>query len=263
MHIKIYTIVVLLFAQLCCGAQTFSARDLYGRWHGERLGVNAYYDFVSDSTYRYWTSNVLDSTRIYQIRDLDTNHFHVIDENHFFVLATFYATEKIIFTRERPRNQIKLNLDTPRKGYKLDSVSVYFDFHLDNFLLCIAKELFQTHTNKLAIPAFIGEELDFLTGGFSLGNPDEEFQCCCTSSRKLPARLLQFLAISKNVLVMTYLTGGIAEEDHILLIKFKDRSIVDVWYGLADESLHSLPQIVKYISKRRRHSVGLHPNMYL
>ena len=105
MRPKIYAIAFLLIAQLSCGAQPFSARELRGRWYGKRFDVNLYYDFISDSTYRFWASNgnSQDSTRICRIKDLDTNYFHVIDENHFFILVTFYATEKIIFSRERPK----------------------------------------------------------------------------------------------------------------------------------------------------------------
>jgi hypothetical protein len=98
---KTCTIALCFIACLTCRAQTTFVSGLKGRWHGTRFDVNIYYDFTTDSTYRYWTSNgnAQDSTRIYHIKDLDPNYFHVMDENHFFILATFYATEMIVFSR--------------------------------------------------------------------------------------------------------------------------------------------------------------------
>lgn len=64
---KVYALVFIVFTQLNCRAQTFSASELLGRWTGSRNSVVAYYDFISDSTYKYWTSNEPDSTRTYRI----------------------------------------------------------------------------------------------------------------------------------------------------------------------------------------------------
>jgi hypothetical protein len=227
--------------------------------------VVAYYDFISDSTYKYWTSNEPDSTRIYRIKDLDANYFHAVDENHFFVLVTFYATEKIMFTRELPiKVHIGSNLDTAaRRIFKIDSVRIYFNQNLGKFLSDIHHGHFQTYDSKKAIPPFIEQELDYLTGGLSLANPNEEFQCCCTSSQTLPERKLDFLAMSKDVFVMTYLTGGIGEEEHILLIKFENNKVVDIWYGVGLEQLHSLKKVVSFLSKRRKDPQTLHPNLDL
>ena len=263
MLLKIYAIAFFLLAQLSCGAQRFSPSELYGRWHGARLGVNYYYDFIRDSTYRYWSSVESDSTRIGWVKDLDTGYFHMVDKNHFFVLATFYATEKIVFTRELPQIQAKSNLNSPGKAYNLDSVNIYFNMNLDKFLSRMNREHFQVYNDKNAIPAFIGEQLDSLTGGFSLGNPGEEYQCCCTSSQKLPRRKLEFLAMSNDLFVITYLTGGIGVEEHILLIKFKDEKIADLWCGSSFDSLHTLQEIVKYISRKRKKPLDLHPNFNL
>jgi hypothetical protein len=135
--------------------------------------------------------------------------------------------------------------------------------NLDKFLSRISSEHFKVYNNKTAISAFIDEQLHSLTGGFSIANPGEEFQCCCTSPRTLPKRKLDFLAVSNDVFVMTYLTGGVGEEEHILLIKFKDNKIIDLWCGSSFPSLHSLREIEKYISKRRKKPSDLHPNFYL
>lgn len=157
----------------------------------------------------------------------------------------------------------RMSLLGQSKMYEVDSVKIYFNRNLNNFLSCINHDQFRTYDNKNSIPPFITEQLDYFTGSFSLSNPKEQYQCCCTSPRTFPRRKLDFLAISNNVLVMTYSTGGIAVEEHILLIKFERKRIVDVWYGLADYSLHSLRDITKYVSRRRKNPEDLHPNLDL
>lgn len=92
---------ILLFAATLGTAQMKSKVFLKGRWHAERFGVHAYYDFVTDSTYRYWTSNTLDSNTVFRISDLPPDYFHFIGRNHFYTLITFYATEKLLFSRQR------------------------------------------------------------------------------------------------------------------------------------------------------------------
>jgi hypothetical protein len=149
------------------------------------------------------------------------------------------------------------------KMYEMDSVKIYFNQNLNSFLSCINHDYFQTYNNKNSIPPFITEQLDYFAGGFSLANPKEQYQCCCTSPMTLPRRKLDFLSISNNVFVMTYLTGGIAVEEHILLIKFERKRIVDIWYGLADYSLHSLRDIAKYVSRRKKNPQDLHMNLDL
>jgi len=149
------------------------------------------------------------------------------------------------------------------KVYEVDSISIYFNKNLDKFLSCINHDHFRTYANKNAIPPFIEDQLDCLTGGFSLANSKEQYRCCCTSPSTLPKRKLDFLSMSNDILVMTYLTGGIGVEEHILLIKFKGNRIVDVWYGLADYSLHSLRDIAKYLSRRRKNPQDLHVNLDL
>jgi hypothetical protein len=61
--------------------------------------------------------------------------------------------------------------------YDIDSVRIYFNRNLDKFLSDINHDKFQVYDSKKAIPTFIEEELNYLTGGFSLANPKEEFQC--------------------------------------------------------------------------------------
>src|SRR5689334_5979685 len=78
--------------------------------------------------------------------------------------------------------------------FKIDSLSIWTNRTLDSFLITLQKERFQTYTDKQEIPGFLLNELNCWTGGnFSLANPDEDYQCCCTSSKNLPKRKLQYI----------------------------------------------------------------------
>jgi hypothetical protein len=104
MRLKTYAIAFFLLLKTICHAQTFTQSELKGTWYGRRFDVDCFYDFMADSTYREWTSNrASDSSRIWRTKDLDSNYIHMIDENHFYILVTFYATEKIIFSRVPPK----------------------------------------------------------------------------------------------------------------------------------------------------------------
>jgi hypothetical protein len=78
--------------------------------------------------------------------------------------------------------------------FRIDSLSIWTNKKLDTFLNTLQIENFKSYSDKKQIPTFLKEELDCWTkGDFSLANPDEEYQCCCTSSKKLPKRKLQYL----------------------------------------------------------------------
>jgi len=98
---KIYALAFALIAVFNCKAQSLSPSYLLGRWHGVGTnGVHVYYDFMTDSTYREWSSSrTADSNKIWPVKDLDSSYIHVIDENHFYILITMYATEKVIYSR--------------------------------------------------------------------------------------------------------------------------------------------------------------------
>jgi len=135
------------------------------------------------------------------------------------------------------------------------------DENLDNFITALKSEHFQTFRDKQNIPTFIKEQLDCLTKDkFSLANPNEEYRCCCTSSLELPARQLQFLSLSDNTLLMTYLTGGWGVSTSIILAKIKDKKIIDIWTGYGFPKFKSKEEVIKHINNKRNVELGLHGN---
>jgi hypothetical protein len=80
-----------------------------------------------------------------------------------------------------------------------------------------------------------------------------------SSDKTLPKRKLEFFSMSKNILATTYLTGGVGEEEHILLIKFEDKRIVDMAFIAATNgSLIGIGLFIGvHITKRDPESISI------
>ena len=146
-------------------------------------------------------------------------------------------------------------------NYTIDTSRVLLNQDLDEFLVKLKNDRFVIYNRKENIPEFIRYQLDCLTGDFSIANPGLDYRCCCTSSSKLPARQLLYLAQSKDVLIMTYLTGGIAVSTHLLFIKVSDNKILNLWTGVSFPALKSKKDIIDYIKKHRYDKWGLNTNI--
>ena len=147
-------------------------------------------------------------------------------------------------------------------GYKMDEKAIFENRNLDAFLNEFQKQKFTISNDKKEIPTFLIKYLDCKTGDFSIANPDEKFQDGCVVQKKLPKRQLTFLAKSKNILVMTYLTGGIGITSHFLFVKFDNNEIVDIWNatGMGATKPKTLEEIKSKINRFRNSEFGIHPN---
>ena len=136
---------------------------------------------------------------------------------------------------------------------KLDTFEIVTNQHLDDFLYKLQFDSIKEYRKTSAIPPFIKKSLDCLTGGdFSLGEPFEEFRSTCTSPLHLPRRQLKYLGLSKNLLAMVYLTGGIAEETHIILITYYGETILDIWEGSdINGKVRNRSQMITFLKKAR------------
>ena len=142
----------------------------------------------------------------------------------------------------------------------IDTNRILLNLDLDSFIHKLNEEPFTVFNGKENIPKFVMNRLNCLTGGFSLANPEQEYQCCCTSSQKLPRRKLLYLAKSRNTLVMTYLTGGYGVSVRLLLIQFSGQRIERIWSGFAFTELKSNNEIISYIKENRHKKWGLNTN---
>ena len=63
--------------------------------------------------------------------------------------------------------------------------------------------------------------------------------------------------------MMTYLTGGFAVSTHILLIKYDNERILDMWTGMGENDLTSKEAVLTFVKKNRHNYVRLHPYISL
>lgn len=148
-------------------------------------------------------------------------------------------------------------------GFTIDTAKILSNENLDDFIQSIKTGTFQISIDKNAIPKHIKKQLDRLTKGFSIGNPNQDWQCCCTSPRRLPERQLNFLAKSKDILAMTYKTGGFGVSTHLLLIRFENNKIIDLWTGYCWADIGKVSDIVSYIDEARRNNREFNTNIII
>ena len=148
--------------------------------------------------------------------------------------------------------------------FKIDTAKILANRSLTSYLLALQSDTFMVTNNKKDIPRFIKRQLNCLTHGFSMANPDKKYQATDVVGwriKPLPRRQLVFLAKSNHILVLTYYIGGIGRSNHLLLIKFKDKKILDFWTGSCLNGMETKQGIIDNINQNR-HKVGrLNSNM--
>lgn len=132
---------------------------------------------------------------------------------------------------------------------KIDTAKILANENLNGFYQSFHTANFQIFENTDAIPGVVKKGLHKLTKGFSIANPGKPYRCCCTSPGRLPIRQLNFLAKSKDILVMTYKTGGIAVSTHLLLVKFDKNKIIDLWTDYCWADIKKVSDIIYYIDE--------------
>lgn len=147
-------------------------------------------------------------------------------------------------------------------GITIDTTKIFLDKNLDSFLSGLQSQAFQTFTDKKQIPQSIRQQLNCLTkDNFSIANPNEEYRCCCTSPQELSRRKLLFFSQSKDIFLITYLTGGDGVSTTILLLKLQGNKIIDIWTGYGFSEFKSKEEVIKHIKQKRKSEFGLHSNL--
>ncbi|CAM1355440.1 hypothetical protein [Tenacibaculum halocynthiae] len=147
--------------------------------------------------------------------------------------------------------------------YQIDKKRILENINLDSFLTEFQNEQFVVDNDKKSIPKHVKKELDCIASEFSIANPKEEYQAGCNVEKDKPKRQLIFLAKSKDILILTYATGGIGSSTHFLFIKYDSEKIIDLWTGVGMGIIKhkSLKEISKYISSQRDREWGLNTNI--
>jgi len=143
--------------------------------------------------------------------------------------------------------------------YILDSLTIYTNENLEILTSKLKSADLKIYNDKNKIPQEVKKQLDLLTNdNFSIANKNENYLCCCTSQRTLPKRQLQFLAVSKDFLAMTYFTGGDGVSTHILLISYHNSAINDLWTGLSFDDIKTKKQLLKVLLLAKKKEYNLH-----
>ncbi len=135
--------------------------------------------------------------------------------------------------------------------YEINVNKILKNESLDNFILNISKDDFKILKKKQEIQSFILDDLDCITGDFSIANSTEKFQSGCIGESKLPKRKILFLSKNKSILILTYLNGGFASVAKILLIEFNKEHIIDLWSGDGNTKLDSKKELLNFIMENR------------
>jgi hypothetical protein len=145
-------------------------------------------------------------------------------------------------------------------GYRIDTARILKDRNLDSLLVGLRMEDFQIFNNKKKIPAAIMQQLVCLSrDGFTLANPNEDYQSGCIISKKLPARQLIAFGRSENFFIIDYLRGGGGTYTTLIILKLKDERIIDLWMGYGPPRLASKEDAIRYIiTNRYDKNLGLH-----
>jgi hypothetical protein len=102
---------------------------------------------------------------------------------------------------------------------------------LPDFIAELAKTDVKEMGRFADVPAFLKEQLNAF-GNFKIAErTDINYQSDCLRYPSAPYRKVEFVGMSDAFLVMSYRLGGLVEQPHILIVKFKDKKIVDIWSG--------------------------------
>jgi len=146
--------------------------------------------------------------------------------------------------------------------YKLDKEKILANKNLDIFFKKLETDSFIIWNDKDKIPAYIMKQFNCISDNAKLANPSEKFEeNDFVTDSTLPGRQLIFCAKSKNLFVLTYVHGGLAEHIHIVLMEFEKEKLVDVWCGVNIDELKDIKEIISFIKNNRDKEDGLNTNI--
>ena len=182
------------------------------------------------------------------------------------IFATFFSCGNLTSQHDKPG----LNTDSLEKKisgvnkingkYCLDTNVIASNSNLQNLINDLEKTKLDEIKNIAEIPDFIISFLNNLTGNFSIANPGEDWQAsCCTIAKvdkngnvistKKPERQLLYFGLGQTMALMAYYTGGVGISEHILIIKFSEKNILDFWCCILLSDLKTKSQILNYIKE--------------
>lgn len=75
-------------------------------------------------------------------------------------------------------------------------------------------------------------------------------------SADLPEKELNFFGIGENIAVLALRNGGKKQSEDVLIIKFKDQTIIDFWFNRKRTPSLSIGEVIEFIEKNKERSNG-------
>ena len=99
------------------------------------------------------------------------------------------------------------------------------------FVKKLTKQKLTITNDKNDIPYKVKKQLDCITNGFDIANPEEKHQSGCIVEEGIPSRRLNILAKNDNYLILNYNTYSVGISGNNIWIKYDDNGITDFWKG--------------------------------
>jgi hypothetical protein len=138
--------------------------------------------------------------------------------------------------------------------FNIDTQKIRSSGSVDALLNALKRTNLKQKNDKKAIPSFVTNEINcFLRSidfpdSFRIANPGEPYNWSDLVDGGLPNRQLLYLGIGKNLLLMTYHHGGSIGASHIVIVKFADSKIRDIWFAEAAK-LKTKKSIIAWLEK--------------
>lgn len=186
------------------------------------------------------------------------------------VLSTFTLisckTKKVLFDKNEQESYYTTSISYLHHQIKIDENIINRNYNLPFLITAINNDSIIEKQKVEEIPLFVKSFLDSVShDGFSIANLNQNWQvgCCVDEKENLPRRQLVYLGIGNNILLMSYLTGGFAVGNHLIIIKFKDKKIIDFWTKAIHPELNNkieiqsfLPSLIDYNDQQNIESIN-------
>ncbi len=137
--------------------------------------------------------------------------------------------------------------------YKIDTAVIWSNRNKDALVLELDKEKLVEKNNQAGIPEFIRIFLDSISPDkkFNMADPGEKWftgdikdliytrlynnkkdtTTALCDKQNLKDKEFAYFAIGKNIAVLSYYSGGVTLSQNTIMIKFKDKIVVDFWFN--------------------------------
>jgi len=162
------------------------------------------------------------------------------------------------------RNNVRSNPATPAikllssikqdvNGIKIDTEVILTDKNLKPLIAELAKSPIRSSYVVTDIPDFIKSFLDKVCSDrFSIANPGKNWNCCDGSwDDKLPNRELNYWGINKDFFFIYYKTGGFGVGGRLILLKYQNKKVNDLWAGAIPLDLKSNEAIANFLEENK------------